>query len=157
MGILNAVRAGIDIEVNSGGRRSAASSRPDNFNDEQRHGRSKWRSMPGSMPSRSTLYELSLIDDSAQRLGKRANVSLRLVPEIETDTHSGLQTALLTSKFGMMPTEAFAAFRKFKSSQHLDLRGIHLHIGSQNHDGSVYTEAFKMLFENLPLRKHRDC
>ena len=61
-----------------------------------------------------SLYELSLIEETANRLGKNANVSLRLVPEIETDTHSGLQTALLTSKFGMMPDEAFAGFQRIQ-------------------------------------------
>ncbi|MCC6452898.1 MAG: diaminopimelate decarboxylase, partial [Acidobacteria bacterium] len=50
-----------------------------------------------------SIFELSLIEETAARLGKCANVSLRLVPEISSDTHSGLQTALLTSKFGMMP------------------------------------------------------
>ncbi len=96
-----------------------------------------------------SLYELSLIEETAQKLGKRANVSLRLVPEIESGTHSGLQTALLTSKFGMMPDEAFAAFRNYRNSKHLNLCGIHLHIGSQNPDPAVYSEALKMLFESL--------
>ena len=96
-----------------------------------------------------SLYELSLIEETANRLKKRANVSLRLVPEIETSTHSGLQTALLTSKFGMMPEEAFSAFRAYKDSPHLDLCGIHLHIGSQNPDAAPYAEAFAMLFESL--------
>ena len=96
-----------------------------------------------------SLLELSLIEETARRLGKRANVSLRLVPEIETGTHSGLQTALLTSKFGMMPDEALSAFRKYRDSEHLNLAGIHLHIGSQNPDASPYAEAFEMLFANL--------
>src|SRR5438132_2833845 len=96
-----------------------------------------------------SLYELSLIEDAATRLDKRANVSLRLVPEIETDTHSGLQTALLTSKFGMMPDEAFSAFRTYKNSPHLDLCGIHLHIGSQNPDAIVYSEALALLFDSM--------
>ena len=93
-----------------------------------------------------SLYELSLIEETAKRLNKRANVSLRLVPEIESGTHSGLQTALLTSKFGMMLDEAFEAFREHKDSPHLDLCGIHLHIGSQNPDPQVYTDAFEKLF-----------
>jgi diaminopimelate decarboxylase len=96
-----------------------------------------------------SLYELSLIEETAQGLGKRANVSLRLVPEIKTDTHSGLQTALLTSKFGMMPDEAFSAFKKYKDSPHLDLCGIHLHIGSQNPNPIVYTEAAALLFDSM--------
>jgi diaminopimelate decarboxylase len=96
-----------------------------------------------------SLLELSLIEATARRLGKPANVSLRLVPEIETKTHSGLQTALLTSKFGMMPNEALSAFHIYKDSKFLNLCGIHLHIGSQNPESSPYVDAFKMLFENL--------
>ncbi len=96
-----------------------------------------------------SLYELSLIETTARRLGKRANVSLRLVPDIETNTHSGLQTALMTSKFGMMPDEALRAFHQYKNSKSLNLCGVHLHIGSQNPEAAPYTEAFETLFENL--------
>jgi diaminopimelate decarboxylase len=96
-----------------------------------------------------SLYELSLIEETAKRLKKVANVSLRLVPEIKTGTHSGLQTALLTSKFGMMPDEALSAFQKYKDSEFLNLCGLHLHIGSQNPESTAYPEALKTLFENL--------
>ncbi len=96
-----------------------------------------------------SLYELSLIEQAARRLKKRANISLRLVPEIETNTHSGLQTALLTSKFGMMPNEALAAFHQYKLSENLNLCGVHLHIGSQNPEAAPYAEAFQTLFETL--------
>ncbi|MCD9187775.1 MAG: alanine racemase [Pyrinomonadaceae bacterium] len=96
-----------------------------------------------------SLSELSLIEETARRLDKTANVSLRLVPEIETKTHSGLQTALLTSKFGMMPDEALAAFHKYKESKHLDICGVHLHIGSQNPESAPYSDALRALFENL--------
>jgi diaminopimelate decarboxylase len=96
-----------------------------------------------------SVLELSLIEQTAERLGKRANVSLRLVPEIESQTHSGLQTALLTSKFGMMPDEALGAFRKYKTSPNLNLAGVHLHIGSQNPSSAGYAEALQVLFHNL--------
>lgn len=96
-----------------------------------------------------SLFELSLIEETAQRLNKTANVSLRLVPEIETNTHSGLQTALLTSKFGMMPDEALSAFHAYKDSKFLNLCGVHLHIGSQNPAAEPYSEALRKLFENL--------
>ena len=96
-----------------------------------------------------SIFELELTEKVAQRLNKKANVSLRLVPEIESDTLHGLQTALLTSKFGMMPDEALAAFRRWHDSPALNLCGIHLHIGSQNPSAGPYTEAFRSLFENL--------
>ena len=96
-----------------------------------------------------SLYELSLIEATAKKMNKCANVSLRLVPEIETNTHSGLQTALLTSKFGMMPDEALSAFHTYKTSEFLNLCGVHLHIGSQNPESAPYSEALKTLFESL--------
>jgi diaminopimelate decarboxylase len=96
-----------------------------------------------------SLFELSLIEETARRLNKRANVSLRLVPEIETNTHSGLQTALLTSKFGMMPDEALSAFQTYKDTEFLNLCGVHLHIGSQNPAAEPYSEALHALFESL--------
>ena len=157
MAILRTVKdAGCDIEVNSGGELWKALKI--GFRGDQIifNGTSKevWEienavSADIYAIQVDSLYELSLIEEVAKRLGKRANVSLRLVPEIETGTHSGLQTALLTSKFGMMPEEAFSAFRDYKDSPHLDLCGIHLHIGSQNPDADVYTEAFRSLFAAL--------
>ena len=49
----------------------------------------------------------------------------------------------------MMPEEAFEAFRRFKDSPHIALRGIHLHIGSQNPEPHAYADAFQMLWETL--------
>lgn len=157
MGILQAVKdAGIDIEVNSGGELWKALKA--GFTGEQIifNGTSKevWEIEDAINAGIyaiqvDSLYELSLIEETAKRLGKPANVSLRLVPEIESGTHSGLQTALLTSKFGMMPDEAFSAFHTYKNSPHLDLCGIHLHVGSQNPDPIVYSEALTMLFDSM--------
>jgi diaminopimelate decarboxylase len=96
-----------------------------------------------------SVFELDLIVETARRLNKVANVSLRMVPEIESKTHSGLQTAMLTSKFGMMPYEAVEAFLRFKDEKHLRLRGIHLHIGSQNSESEPYTLALDELFKTL--------
>ncbi len=153
MGVLRIIKdAGIDIEVNSGGELWKALEA--GFAGEQIifNGTSKevWElemAMNAGIYAIQvdSLYELSLIEETGRRLGKRANVSLRLVPEIESGTHSGLQTALLTSKFGMMPDEALAAFREHRDSPHLNLCGIHLHIGSQNPDPQVYAEALQKL------------
>src|SRR6478672_641660 len=128
MAILKLVRdIGIDIEVNSGGelwKALEAGFRGDQiiFNGTSKEVWELEMAIDAGIYALQvdSLYELSLIEATAQRLGKKASVSLRLVPEIETDTHSGLQTALLTSKFGMMPNEAFAAFRKYRSSSNLD-------------------------------------
>lgn len=97
-----------------------------------------------------SIFELELTEKVARRLGKRANVSLRIVPEIETDTHPGLKTAMNTSKFGMTVFDALSAFSKWKpDDQFLNLCGIHLHIGSQTPDPEPYSEAFAFLWKML--------
>jgi diaminopimelate decarboxylase len=157
MAILRTVKdAGCDLEVNSGGELWKALKI--GFKGEQIifNGTSKetWE-IENAINAEiyaiqvDSLFELSLIALTAQRLNKRANISLRLVPEIETNTHSGLQTALLTSKFGMMPDEALKAFHQYKNSEFLNLCGVHLHIGSQNPEAAPYAQAFSTLFENL--------
>lgn len=157
MAILRVVReAGADLEVNSGGELWKALKI--GFAPEQIifNGTSKeiWE-LEDAINSGiyaiqvDSPFELSLIEETARRLNKKANVSLRLVPEIESKTHSGLQTALLTSKFGMMPDEALSAFHIYKDSKFLNLCGVHLHIGSQNPESAPYAHAFRILFENL--------
>ena len=93
-----------------------------------------------------SLFEVELVETVARKLNKKANVSLRLVPEIETHTLHGLQTAMLTSKFGMLAAEVLTAFERWHDAELLDLCGIHLHLGSQNPDGEPYAEAFLKLF-----------
>ncbi|HEX9961349.1 MAG TPA: diaminopimelate decarboxylase [Pyrinomonadaceae bacterium] len=157
MAILRVVReAGCDLEVNSGGELFKALKigfKPEQiiFNGTSKTVKELEEAINAGIYAIQvdSLYELNLIEDTAIRLNKRANVSLRLVPEIETKTHSGLQTALLTSKFGMMPDEALSAFRRFHASEFLNLCGIHLHIGSQNPEAEPYAHAFQALFENL--------
>jgi D-ornithine/D-lysine decarboxylase len=157
MAILRVVReAGCDLEVNSGGELWKALKigfRPAQiiFNGTSKTEKELEAAINAGIYAiqSDSIYELELTERVAEKLNKRANVSLRLVPEIETKTHSGLQTALLTSKFGMMPDEALAAFRRWNDSEFLNLSGIHLHIGSQNPHAEPYAEALKTLFENL--------
>jgi diaminopimelate decarboxylase len=122
MAILRAVReAGGDLEVNSGGElfkalRIGFRSEQIIFNGTSKTEREIEEAIGAGIYAiqADSIYEIELIERVARRTNKPANVSLRLVPEIETDTLHGLQTALLTSKFGMMPDEALAAFRRWK-------------------------------------------
>ncbi len=157
MAILRTVReSGADLEVNSGGELWKALKigfRPEQiiFNGTSKTVAELEAAITADIYAIQvdSLYELELVETLASALQKRANISLRLVPDIETKTHSGLQTALLTSKFGMMPDEALSAFRRFYKSDFLNLCGIHLHIGSQTPDAAPYVDALKTLFENF--------
>ncbi|MEP6924709.1 MAG: diaminopimelate decarboxylase [Pyrinomonadaceae bacterium] len=157
MAILRAVKeAGADVETNSGGELFKALQI--GFAPEQIifNGTSKTETEHAEAISAGiyaiqadSLFEVAQIEKVANQLSKKANVSLRLVPEIETDTMHGLQTAMLTSKFGMLSDEVFAAFRKYCKSELLNLSGIHLHLGSQTPNAAPFAEAFLKLFALL--------
>src|SRR6266480_4826194 len=110
-----------------------------------------------------SIYEIELVEDAVRRARAELNaglpparVALRLVPEIGTRSHLGLQTALLTSKFGISSSEVLDAFRR--GLQHPDLIhvcGIHIHVGSQTPDVEPFAEAFKSMWEHL-VRIHDD-
>ena len=158
MAILKIVReAGSDLEVNSGGELFKALKigfAPGQiiFNGTSKDEKEIEEAITAGIYAinADSYFEIELIEKVARKLKKRANVSLRLVPEIETETLRGLQTALFTSKFGMMPAQALKAFQDWKpDDEFLNLCGIHLHIGSQNPHSAPYTKALKTLFENL--------
>lgn len=164
MAVLRAVLdAGIDLEVNSGGELFKAlragfapeqiifngtSKSDDEIDDAVRAGI--------YAINVDSIYEIELVAASARRLGKRANITLRLVPEIGTRSHIGLQTALLTSKFGITSSEVQEAFRRaLRESELLNVAGIHIHVGSQTPDVEPFAEAFRTMWEHL-VTLHRE-
>jgi diaminopimelate decarboxylase len=158
MGLLAAVRdSGIDCEVNSGGelfKALRAGFRPDQiiFNGTSKSVQEVDEAIAAGIYSINvdSVYEIELIESRARALGKRARVALRLVPEIGTRSHLGLQTALMTSKFGITSREVLEAFRRaLRSPEHLHVSGIHIHVGSQTPDVEPFAAAFKTMWEHL--------
>jgi len=83
-------------------------------------------------------------------------MALRLTPEIGTRSHLGLQTALLTSKFGISYSDVLDAFRRApRNPEPLHVSGIHIHVGSQTPDVEPFAEAFKAMWEHL-VTLHRE-
>jgi diaminopimelate decarboxylase len=110
-----------------------------------------------------SIYEIGLVEAAVNRVSaadghatsQPARIALRLVPEIGTRSHLGLQTALLTSKFGISSSEVLEAFRR--SLQNPDLIhvcGIHIHVGSQTPDVEPFAEAFRSMWEHLVTIHH---
>ena len=164
MAVLNTVReTGIDIEVNSGGELYKAlriGFRPEQiiFNGTSKSDAELDEAVSAGIYSINvdSIYEIELVEKAARRTGKRANIALRLTPEIGTRSHLGLQTALLTSKFGISYSEVLEAFRRALENPHLvNVVGIHIHVGSQTPDVEPFAEAFKTMWEHL-VTLHRE-
>ena len=170
MAILKAVlEAGIDVEVNSGGELFKAlrvGFRPDQiiFNGTSKSDDELDEAVRAGIYSINvdSIYEIGLVEEAVERLragGEQvaaARIALRLVPEIGTRSHLGLQTALLTSKFGISSSEVLEAFRRGLQNPHLvHVCGIHIHVGSQTPDVEPYADAFRSMWEHL-VKIHRE-
>jgi len=164
MAILKTVLdAGIDVEVNSGGELFKAlrvGFRPDQiiFNGTSKTDEEIDEAVRAGIYAINvdSIYEIELVEQSVERLRAKgekiapARITLRLVPEIGTRSHLGLQTALLTSKFGISSSEVLAAFRRgLKNPDAIHVCGIHIHVGSQTPDVEPFAEAFKSMWEHL--------
>src|SRR5205823_4587734 len=70
-------------------------------------------------------------------------VMLRVTPGVEAHTHEYIETGTEDSKFGfpVRPGDALEAARRVAASSHLELAGLHCHIGSQIHVLQSYALA----------------
>jgi diaminopimelate decarboxylase len=78
-----------------------------------------------------SLGELDVVAEDATALGVVAPVSVRLNPDVETDTHAYVATGSAASKFGLGVEEARAAYARAASDPALEPVGISFHVGSQ--------------------------
>ena len=75
--------------------------------------------------------ELRLLNDVAGAMGTKARVALRINPDVDPNTHPYIATGLKKSKFGIDISLAMEEYRVAKELQHIEVVGVHQHIGSQ--------------------------
>ena len=75
--------------------------------------------------------ELALLDGLAGVVGQRARVALRVNPALMADTHQKIATGHAGAKFGIPVAEARDLLARRADTPHLDIAGLHMHIGSQ--------------------------
>jgi diaminopimelate decarboxylase len=85
--------------------------------------------------------ELALIDALAHRRAVQARVSLRVNPNVETDTHHYISTGRLAHKFGVDIDQAEAVYQRARRHDNLLLEGVSCHIGSLLLDPQPLMEA----------------
>ena len=78
-----------------------------------------------------SLQEIFVINEMAKRLGTKANVSVRINPDIDAHTHKYVTTGLYENKFGISQHEFDKLIEILKKSEHINFIGLHFHIGSQ--------------------------
>ncbi len=70
-------------------------------------------------------------------------VMVRVIPGVEPETHPSQATGGNDSKFGLPLAQAAAVIARIHANEHLDLWGIHLHVGSQILDTEPFTRAVR--------------
>lgn len=94
-----------------------------------------------------SFMEIEVIDRIAGSFGKKANISIRINPDVNPKTHPYISTGLRESKFGIDMEDALKAYEIALKKKNLNVVGIHCHIGSQIMDVSPYKEAVEKTVE----------
>lgn len=92
-----------------------------------------------------SIEELEVLAQLAEEYGYKANVALRVNPDIDAHTHHYITTGLEENKFGIHKSMLSKAVDFTLQSPVLNLVGLHFHIGSQ----ITVMEPFKILCEKI--------
>lgn len=90
-----------------------------------------------------SLPELENINQIAGRLGKKTSVAIRINPDVAPKTHQFITTGRLTNKFGIDFATAENILLLGRKFSQVNIRGLHIHIGSQITVGAPFVEAIK--------------
>ncbi|NLP49682.1 diaminopimelate decarboxylase [Bacillus sp. RO1] len=95
--------------------------------------------------------ELTLLQDICEKHDYTMPILLRVTPGINAHTHDYILTGQEDSKFGfdLQSGQAHEAMKIATNATHLDLLGIHCHIGSQIFETTGFKLAAGKLFETL--------
>ncbi len=99
--------------------------------------------------------ELRAIDDVAAEMRTKARVALRVNPDVDPKTHPYISTGMKKSKFGISADRALEEFKLASSLKHIDVAGVHKHIGSQLTDIAPFVDALKKVLELVEQLKEQ--
>jgi diaminopimelate decarboxylase len=97
-----------------------------------------------------SLDDLDRLERLAAQAGRRQAVMIRVTPGVAGDTHHAISTGQADSKFGFSVDEAREAIARLRRAPHLELTGLHCHIGSQLFDLEPFAEAVRTIAELNP-------
>ncbi len=89
--------------------------------------------------------ELHVINEIAKTMDKKANIAIRVNPNIDAHTHEYITTGLAENKFGINLEQLNEIINLVNSLDNVKLEGLHFHIGSQ----ITETEPFVMLCQTI--------
>ena len=85
--------------------------------------------------------ELQALNEVAGEMSGKARIALRVNPDIDPKTHHYISTGLRENKFGIPIEQALEHYRTARSLPHVEIVGVHHHIGSQITEVGPFVEA----------------
>jgi diaminopimelate decarboxylase len=89
--------------------------------------------------------ELELLAQVAAEKGKVANISLRVNPDVDANTHPYISTGLKENKFGIAIDRAPVVYARAAQLPSLAIKGLDCHIGSQLTQLTPFLDALDRL------------
>jgi diaminopimelate decarboxylase len=89
--------------------------------------------------------EIQVLDDIAGRRGVRARILLRVNLDIDAGGHAYISTSLKENKFGIGLSRAVEVLKWAQGMTHIDVAGVHSHIGSQITQVETFCSAARSL------------
>jgi len=89
--------------------------------------------------------EINKLSDVAKSSNRKANIALRINPDIDPQTHPYISTGLRENKFGIPINQALEEYTRAASLPQLEVRGISCHIGSQLTKISPFVDTLRSL------------
>ena len=97
--------------------------------------------------------ELELINRCARSLKKKVNVAIRINPDVGASTHRYITTGKAETKFGVDFNTAKRILKESWRYRNVDIKGVHVHIGSQILDPKPFELAVKKVLRFLRENK----
>jgi diaminopimelate decarboxylase len=88
---------------------------------------------------------IRLVEQRPTRLPAAVKAALRVNPDVDYNTHAHLATGKKETKFGVDIERAFAVFEKYGANRSVQLRAIHVHLGTGGKTIDPYVEAVEKI------------
>jgi diaminopimelate decarboxylase len=95
--------------------------------------------------------EMRLLNETANRLGEKAAIAVRVNPDVDPKTHPYISTGLKENKFGIDINRSIEEYSSASGLSNLSVMGVSCHIGSQLTNVSPFVDALEKL-KSLILR-----
>lgn len=102
-----------------------------------------------------SLQELEVIDSISKKFSKKTTVSIRINPNIKSETHKKIQTGSSDDKFGIDLND-ISHIPKLRKLENINITGLHFHIGSQIINLKPFHDLCKISNEILNYLREND-